>query len=154
MRAAAPPSPSAPPSNNYTLTGSSSNLDIPAGTFCYLVGEYQGNVTVEGYAAPAGATFDKNVTVTGGTFTTVNHTAHILGNLTITGSTGAVGANELKAEYNDVTIDGNLNYIGNFVPLFVEGPNNVIVKGTFTYSGNTVPFAGSPLLQAGHTSIS
>ena len=72
--------------NNYTLTGSSSNLDIPAGTFCYLVGEYQGNVSVEGYAAPAGATFDKNVNVTGGTITTVDHGAHILGNLNISGS--------------------------------------------------------------------
>ncbi len=140
--------------NNYTMTGSSSNLDIPAGTFCYLVGEYQGNVTVEGYAAPAGATFDKNVIVNGGTITTVNHGAHILGNLNITGSTGAVGANELKAEYNDVTIDGNLNYTGNFVPLFVEGTFKVIVKGTFNYSGNTTPWAGSTQLQAGKSNIS
>ena len=132
----------------------SGNVDIPAGTFCYLVGEFQGNVTVEGYAAPAGATFDKNVIVNGGTITTVNHGAHILGNLNITGSHGDVGANELKAEYNDVTIDGNLNYTGNFVPLFVEGPFHVNVKGTFNYSANTVPWAGSPWLTAGHSSIS
>ena len=45
-----------------------------------------------------------------------------------------------------MTIDGNLNYIGNFVPLFVEGPFNVHVKGNFTYSGNTVPWAGSQYL--------
>ena len=109
--------PSCNAANNYTVNGSSSNLDIPAGTFCYLVGEFQGNVTVEGYAAPAGATFDKNVIVNGGTISTVNHGADIKGNLNISGSHGdpvAGLANILKAEYNDVTIEGNLNYTGNF----------------------------------------
>ncbi len=48
----------------------------------------------------------------------------------------------------------HVGHIGNFVPLFVEGPSNVIVKGTFTYSGNTAPWAGSSQLQAGHSSIS
>ncbi len=143
--------------NNYTVNGSSSNLDIPAGTFCYLVGEFQGNVTVEGYASPAGATFDKNVIVSGGTISTVNHGADIKGNLNISGSHGdpvAGLANILKAEYNDVTIEGNLNYTGNFVPLIIQGPYNVNVKGTFNYSGNTTPWAGSPTFFAGKSSIS
>ncbi len=51
-----------------------------------------------------------------------------------------------------MTIDGNLNYIGNFVSLFVEGPFNVHVKGNVTYSGNTVPWAGSQYLVVDHQS--
>src|SRR6516225_5925906 len=58
--------------NGYTLYGSSANLDIPAGMFCYLYGEYQGVVSVEGYAARAGALSDKIVKLNGGTVVSVN----------------------------------------------------------------------------------
>jgi hypothetical protein len=146
-------------SNGYNLVGSANNVDIPAGTFCYLSGEFKGNVTVEGYAAPIGATFDKNVTVTGGTIYALNSGAHILGNLTISGSHGntATASNGLRADYATITIEGNLNYIGNFVPLTVGAtfPFTVDVVGNFTYSGNTVPWdATQPLTVHGQSTIS
>jgi hypothetical protein len=142
--------------NGYTLYGSSANLDIPAGMFCYLYGEYQGVVSVEGYAAPAAATFDKNVNVNGGTIVAVNGTTEFKGNLNITGShgvPGVIGANGFVTDWGTVAIDGNLNYFGNFVPLIVGHTANV--KGTFNYSGNTYPWdASQPLNVTGSSTIS
>lgn len=142
-------------STGYFLNGSSvsGNLDIPAGTFCYLTGEFKGVVTVEGFAAPWGATFDKNVIVNGGWLAATGPGAHFTGNLNISGSNyGMSGVNALFADYAPITIDGNLNYTGNSVPLQVTGP--VTVKGTFNYSGNTVPWDATQTLAAGHSSIS
>jgi hypothetical protein len=129
--------------NNYTVQGASNNVDVPAGTFCYLLGEFQGNVSVEGYAVPLGTKFDRNVNVTGGTIAIGGSGADIKGNLNISGSHGFAGVpyNTLRADYASITIEGNLNYTGNFVPLYVgtTGSFNVHVIGNFTYSGNTVP---------------
>jgi hypothetical protein len=143
--------------NNYTLLGTSNNVDIPAGVFCYLSGEFQGNVTVEGFAAPLAATFDKNVTVTAGWIVALGYGAtEFKGNLNISGSNyGMSGDNALFAYYAPITIDGNLNYVGNSVPLLVAGPNAVHVLGNFTYSGTTVPWdASQPLTVLGQSSVS
>jgi hypothetical protein len=129
------------------------NLDIPAGTFCYLTGEFKGNVTVEGAAAPWGATFDKNVIVTGGWLLAVGPGAHFMGNVIISGSNyGMSGVNALFADYAPITIDGNLNYTGNSVPLLSTG--SVTVKGVSNYSGNTVPYDATQSLVAGKSNIS
>jgi hypothetical protein len=140
----------------YFLDGSTvpGNLDIPAGTFCLLTGEFKGVVNVEGYAAPWGATFDKPVNVDGGWLIAQSGTTEFKSNLNITGSNyGMEGVNGLFAD-SPITIDGNLNYTGNSIPLMVRGPQTVTVKGTFNYSGNTVPWGGSSALHFGNSSIS
>jgi hypothetical protein len=145
-------------STGYFLNGASvpGNLDIPAGTFCYLTGEFKGNVTVEGCAAPWGATFDKNVIVTGGWLVALGPGAEFMGNLIISGSNyGMSGVNALFADYAPITVHGNLIYTGNSVPLLVTASHPVVVNGNFNYSGNTVPWnAGQPLTVHGQSNVS
>ena len=150
---------------NAALTvRTTSNVDIPAGKYCNLFGEFQGTVTVEGYAEVNSATFDKNVNVIGGSIAVPNGIADFKGNLNISGSNGVPGVatNNLVAYFGPVTIEGNLNYIGNFVPLYVatQAPLSVHVLGNFTYSGNAVPWDATqgaptgPLVVDGQSSIS
>jgi hypothetical protein len=145
-------------STGYFLNGASvpGNLDIPAGTFCYLTGEFKGVVSVEGYAAPWAATFDKNVNVNSGWVVALGPGAEFMGNLNISGSNYGMSAdNALFADYAPITIHGNLNYTGNSVPLLVTASHPVVVNGNFNYSGNTVPWnASQPLTVQGQSNIS
>jgi hypothetical protein len=126
------------------------NLDIPAGARCFVgyPTEVKGNVTVEGSLISFGATFDKNVTVTGGTFKAENGGTTILGNLTITGSAGDPtdprgdfpgnglwGVQPPDGPLNAINISGNVTYTGNSAPFYVG--NQVFVGGNFTSSLNT-----------------
>ena len=58
------------------------NLNVPAGATCRLFGnEVKGNVSVQGSLVAFGATFDRNVSVTGGSFAGENWGVTIKGNL-------------------------------------------------------------------------
>jgi hypothetical protein len=127
-------------------------LDVPAGVRCFLTTEVKNTATVEGSLIAFGATFDKNVTVTGGTFKAENGGTTILGNLTITGSAGdqidparddfagngLFGGNGSNPYYQPIHIVGNFTYTGNSAPLYVGyDDGKVNVDGNFTYNTNT-----------------
>jgi hypothetical protein len=142
----------------FIQTTISNNLDVPAGVFCRISGEVKGNVTVEGKLTAFGALFDKNVTVSGGQFTSGNYGSTILGNLTITGSQGCPGCGDLNGfwlDYANSHVYGNVTLTGNVVPFYIQGtanstPHYLIVDGNFTSSG-TVLTGDQTLVHVGGT---
>jgi hypothetical protein len=116
------------------------NLVVPAGTVCGMWGEVTGNVTVQGVLKSFGATFDKNVTVDGGAFKSLNWGTTIKGNLTINNSAGDTNPNDTNANgffapYSPSHIFGNFTYTGNSAPLYVG--ESTTVDGNFTFNTNT-----------------
>lgn len=129
--------------NNQVLTTKvTQNLSVPAGSWCQVSTEVTGNVSSAGYLFAYGATFDKNVSVTGG-FVAEGPASSIGGNMSITGSSGPwTTANGRALWWNwfatdSVThITGNFSYVGNFVPLVIS-PAGLDVGGNFSYANNT-----------------
>jgi hypothetical protein len=150
------------------------NLDVPAGTYCYVQwGEVTGNVSVEGVLTSTAGTFDRNVSVSGpgSQLWFNNYPSHIKGNLSVTGSSGAWNGSagtsfgdNASPDYQGPgtpkgvsVIDGNMSFIGNTGWLYVGSP--LTVAGDFTASGNgpyTWPgaFDTSGLHVLGHSSVS
>jgi hypothetical protein len=107
------------------------NLVVPTGAVCGLSGnEVQGNVDVQGSLVAYGGVFDKNVSVTGGLFKSVNEGVTINGNLSF--------LDPAPGSYN--------GFWGNQF-----GTTNV-VKGNLSYtidSSTSYPMYNSPLLYFG-----
>jgi hypothetical protein len=125
------------------------NLNVPAGATCRLYGnEVKGNVSVQGSLVAFGATFDRNVSVTGGSFAGVNWGVTIKGNLSFV-DPATNSYNGFWGNYSPNTVDGNLSYvIDNSTaypcyqsPLLYFG-GGTTVNGSFNYSDQGTGFAG------------
>jgi hypothetical protein len=127
------------------------NLNVPAGATCTLSGnEVKGNVSVQGSLTAFGATFDRNVSVTGGSFSGVNYGVTIKGNLSFvdpaTYSYNGFWGNQYGTTS---TVDGNLSYVIDSStaypcyqsPLLYFG-GGTTVNGSFSYSDQGTGFAG------------
>jgi hypothetical protein len=85
-----------------------------------------GNVTVEGTLFASNATFEKNVTVTGGHIQFDNQASTVKGNLTVTGS----DSSDTNGFWVATTVEKNLNYSGNAAAPFVYGKALTVVGQT------------------------
>ena len=152
--AATNPNPTATGTTTCTSDGLSpsvitTNLNVPAGATCRLYGnEVKGNVTVQGSLVAFGATFDRNVSVTGGSFSGSNWGVTIKGNLSFV-DPATYSYNGFWGNYSHNTVDGNVSYvIDNSTaypcyqsPLLYFG-GGTTVNGNFTYSDQGTGFAG------------
>ena len=125
------------------------NLTVPAGATCRLFGtEVTGNVTVQGTLVAFGATFDKNVSVTGGSFTGVNWGVTVKGNLSFV-DPATYSYNGFFGNYSPNLVKGNLSYVIDSStaypcyqsPLLYFG-GGTRVNGNFSYSDQGTGFAG------------
>jgi hypothetical protein len=125
------------------------NLNVPAGATCRLYGnEVKGNVTVQGTLAAFGATFDRNVSVTGGSFGGSNWGVTIKGNLSFV-DPATNSQNGFWGNYSPNTVEGNLSYVIDSStaypcyqsPLLYFG-GGTTVNGSFNYSDQGTGFAG------------
>ena len=125
------------------------NLNVPAGATCRLFGnEVKGNVTVQGSLVAFGATFDRNVSVTGGSFAGENWGVTIKGNLSFV-DPATYSYNGFWGNYSHNTVDGNVSYvIDNSTaypcyqsPLLYFG-GGTTVNGSLSYSDQGTGFAG------------
>ena len=127
------------------------NLNVPAGATCRLSGnEVKGNVTVQGSLVAFGATFDRNVSVTGGSFAGENWGVTIKGNLSFVdpatysynGFWGNQGGTTSTVEGNlSYVIDSSTAYPCYQSPLLYFG-GGTTVNGSFNYSDQGTGFAG------------
>ena len=127
------------------------NLNVPAGATCRLYGnEVKGNVSVQGTLVAFGATFDRNVSVTGGSFSGVNNGVTIKGNLSFVdpatysynGFWGNQGGTTNTVDGNvSYVIDSNTAYPCYQSPLLYFG-GGTTVNGSFSYSDQGTGFAG------------
>ena len=125
------------------------NLNVPAGASCRLFGnEVKGNVSVQGSLVAFGATFDRNVSVTGGSFAGENWGVTVKGNLSFV-DPATYSYNGFWGNYSHNTVDGNLSYVidsSTAYPcyqsplLYFGGGTNV--NGSFNYSDQGTGFAG------------
>jgi len=124
-----------------------SNFTLPAGApLCRVFGaEIQGNTSVGGNLAVFGGTFDKNVTVNGGSFAAVNHGVTIKGNLSLinpaanrdSGFWPTDGVNQVQGNLS-FTLDGTVSYAcytwpGLYLGQLVLGTGGT--TGNFSYTG-------------------
>jgi hypothetical protein len=128
----------------------STNLYVPPGAVCGLSGnEVQGNVSVQGSLVVYGATFDKNVSVTGGSFKGVNNAVTIAGNLSFldppqgsdNGFWGNQNGNNVVTGNLSYTIDSSTDYLCYNSPLLYFG-GGTTVNGNFSYGDQGMGFAG------------
>jgi hypothetical protein len=152
--AATNPNPTATGTTTCTSDGLSpsvitTNLNVPAGATCRLYGnEVKGNVTVQGSLVAFGATFDRNVSVTGGSFSGSNWGVTIKGNLSFV-DPATYSYNGFWGNYSPNTVDGNLSYVIDSStaypcyqsPLLYFG-GGTTVNGSFSYSDQGTGFAG------------
>ena len=152
--AATNPNPTATGTTTCTSDGLSpsvitTNLNVPAGASCRLFGnEVKGNVSVQGSLVAFGATFDRNVSVTGGSFAGENWGVTVKGNLSFV-DPATYSYNGFWGNYSHNTVDGNLSYVidsSTAYPcyqsplLYFGGGTNV--NGSFNYSDQGTGFAG------------
>jgi hypothetical protein len=125
------------------------NLNVPAGATCRLFGnEVKGNVTVQGSLVAFGATFDRNVSVTGGSFAGENWGVTVKGNLSFV-DPATYSYNGFWGNYSHNTVDGNLSYVIDSStaypcyqsPLLYFG-GGTTVNGSLSYSDQGTGFAG------------
>jgi hypothetical protein len=127
------------------------NLNVPAGATCRLYGnEVKGNVSVQGSLVAFGATFDRNVSVTGGSFAGVNNGVTIKGNLSFV-DPATYSYNGFWGNQGGTTntVDGNMSYVIDSStaypcyqsPLLYFG-GGTTVNGSFNYSDQGTGFAG------------
>jgi len=125
------------------------NLNVPAGATCRLFGnEVKGNVSVQGSLVAFGATFDRNVSVTGGSFMGSNWGVTIKGNLSFV-DPATYSYNGFWGNYSANTVDGNVSYVIDSStvypcyqsPLLYFG-GGTKVNGSFNYSDQGTGFAG------------
>jgi len=125
------------------------NLNVPAGATCTLYGnEVKGNVSVQGSLVAFGGTFDKNVSVTGGSFAGKNWGVTIKGNLSFV-DPATYSYNGFWGNYSSNTVEGNLSYVIDSStaypcyqsPLLYFG-GGTTVNGNFNYSDQGTNFAG------------
>ena len=126
---------------NGTVT---SNFTVPAGApLCRVFGaEIQGNTSVGGNLEAFGGTFDKNVTVNGGSFEAINHAVTIKGNLSFlnpaanraNGFWPTDGTNQVQGNLS-YTLDGTVGYPCYQWPSLYLG--QLVLGGNFTYTGYT-----------------
>jgi hypothetical protein len=125
------------------------NLNVPAGATCRLYGnEVKGNVTVQGSLVAFGGTFDKNVSVTGGSFAGENWGVTIKGNLSYV-NPATYSYNGFWGNYSPNTVEGNVSYVIDSStaypcyqsPLLYFG-GGTTVNGSFNYSDQGTGFAG------------
>jgi hypothetical protein len=120
-----------------TITGQYivGNLTVPADAACRLEGvEVTGTVTVLGSLQTFGSRFDSNVNVTGGTIIISNGNgmgSPIMGNLTITNSTGV---NQIGCPNISNVINGNVSFTGNSGKFYVC---QATVNGRVLINNNT-----------------
>jgi hypothetical protein len=119
-----------------TLSGTiKGNIDIPAGVTVFA-GDgttVTGNVTVEGTLKVAGATFDKNVTITGpeSGLQVINQGMDVAHNLIIVGSSGVGGQNGFYNDAGVSHIGGTFSYLDDPGNLYVGlngGPTGTVAK--------------------------
>jgi len=154
--AAANPNPAA--TGTTTCTGDlpspyviATNLNVPAGATCRLFGnEVKGNVSVQGSLVAFGATFDRNVSVTGGSFAGENWGVRIKGNLSfVDPATYSYNGFWGNQGGTTSTVDGNVSYVidsSTAYPCF-QSPllyfgGGTTVNGSFNYSDQGTGFAG------------
>jgi hypothetical protein len=126
------------------------NVNVPAGATCDLSwSDVKGNVSVQGTLVTYGTTtFEKNVSVTGGSFAAANWGVTINGNLSFVnpavysynGFWGNYSANEVKGNLS-YTIDSSTVYPCYQSPLLYFG-GGTKVDGNFNYSDQGTGFAG------------
>ena len=127
------------------------NLNVPAGATCRLYGnEVKGNVSVQGSLVAFGATFDRNVSVTGGSFAGENWGVTIKGNLSfVDPATYSYNGFWGNQGGTTSTVDGNMSYVIDSrtaspcyqSPLLYFG-GGTTVNGSFNYSDQGTGFAG------------
>ena len=137
-------------SSNLAGKTISTNVNVPAGATCDLSwSDVQGNVSVQGTLKTYGiTTFEKNVSVTGGSFAAANWGVTINGNLSFVnpaaysynGFWGNYSANEVKGNLS-YTIDSSTAYPCYQSPLLYFG-GGAKVDGNFNYSDQGTGFAG------------
>ena len=170
--AATNPNPTATGTTTCTSDGLSpsvitTNLNVPAGATCRLYGnEVKGNVSVQGSLVAFGATFDRNVSVTGGSFAGANWGVTIKGNLSfVDPATYSYNGFWGNQGGTTSTVDGNMSYVIDSStaypcyqsPLLYFG-GGTTVNGSFSYSDQGTGFAGhltrvgSPLMGASPSS--
>ena len=146
------------------------NIDIPASAtpIQLMWTTVQGNISIEGNVSMAADVVDGNVTVSGpGSFLSLfNGSSHILGNLTVTGSSGIYQGSSNNASFGDWTawaaqtptaasqVDGGLIFTNNSGSLWAKDMSGGLplknmggglplhVHGKFVYSDNTTPYGG------------
>jgi hypothetical protein len=133
--------------SNQTI---STNVNVPAGATCKLSGsDVKGNVSVQGTLVTFGTTtFEKNVSVTGGSFAAANWGVTIDGNLSFVnpaaysynGFWGNYSANEVKGNLS-YAIESSTAYPCYQSPLLYFG-GGTKVDGNFNYSDQGTGFAG------------
>ena len=136
-----------PVAGGATVAG---NLVVPAGASCYLFyATVKGNTSVAGTLYADATTFNKNVSVNGGTLMNINRAFTVKGNLSITNSSGINGTWE---QYNDVrsVVEGNFSYTYNSGPLFISYLG-LEVKGNFTFAYNAPSATDWPYTLGGLT---
>ena len=154
--AATNPNANPAPTGTTTCTGDlpsgsviTTNLNVPAGATCRLFGnEVKGNVSVQGSLVAFGATFDRNVSVTGGSFMGQNWGVTIKGNLSFV-DPATYSYNGFWGNYSPNTVGGNVSYVIDSSaaypcyqsPLLYFG-GGTTVNGSFNYSDQGTGFAG------------
>jgi hypothetical protein len=122
------------------------NVTVPAGTTCNLSwSDIKGNVSIAGSVVTYGiTTFEKNVSVVGGSFVSVNHGATIDGNLSFLDPAANSQSGFWPPEDATInlvkgnlsyTIDSNVSYPCYQWPALYLG--SVTVDGNFNYTGYT-----------------
>jgi hypothetical protein len=136
-------------SNDLAGKTISTNVNVPAGARCDLSwSDVKGNVSVQGTLVTFGAThFEKNVSVTGGSFAAANWGVTIDGNLSFV-NPAVYSYNGFWGDYSPNVVKGNLSYNIDSTTvypcyqsplLYFGGPTTV---NNFNYSDLGTGFAG------------